>query len=72
MCILRRIMKEEILEEKKKNDCQFDKNQNPIYKKGENKNDYSDLIGEGVYCSLNPEVMEENKVKLFDGIYDEV
>ena len=38
---------------------QYDKNDNPIYKKGEGKNDHSDLIGEGVYCSPDPDVMEE-------------
>ena len=36
-----------------------DKNDNPLYKKGNSKNDYSNLIGRGVYCSPNPDVMEE-------------
>ena len=32
-------------------------NNNPRYRKGNSQNDYSNLIGKGVYCSPNPEVM---------------
>jgi hypothetical protein len=35
------------------------KNDNPKYKCDDKQNDHSQIIGEGVYCSPDPEVMEE-------------
>ena len=38
---------------------EFAHNDNPRYKMGNSQNDYSNLIGVGVYCSPNPAVMEQ-------------
>ena len=38
---------------------EYDHNDNPRYKKDNSQNDYSNLIGVGVYCSPNPAVMEQ-------------